>query len=53
MWSVILVLNVQTIEVEEGGSKTHKTKRVVTVVMCVRTTGRIVEDDAKLDWRDL
>ena len=42
MWSVILVLNVQTIEVEEGGSKTNKTKRVVT---CVRTTGRIVEDD--------
>ena len=44
------MLNLQTIEVEEGGSKTLKTKRVVT---CVRTTGRIVEEDAKLDWRDL
>ena len=44
------MLNLQTIEVEEGGSKTHKTKRAVT---CVRTTGRIVEEDAKLDWRDL
>ena len=32
--------------VEESGSKAHKTKRAV---MCVRTTDRIVEDDAKLD----
>lgn len=45
-----VVLNVQVIEVEEGGSKANKTKRVV---MCVRTTDRIVEDDAKLEWRDL
>ena len=38
------------IEVEETGSKTHKTKRVLTYV---RTTDRIVEDGTQLEWRDL